>query len=357
MKKILLASTAIVAMASVSSTASAADKISLGLSGFMKHYVGIANHDEAAGAAVQSMALGQHSNTEIHFKGSTTLDNGLSVAVTVEREGDRNNGNTDKSFVTVSSDAMGAISLGGVGHAADDFAVGAPMVGPLDFGDSADWANVNPLASQMNNAAAVRVTGNNNLKMKYVSPTFSGFTVGISYDVAHDDNGSKRALDRATSDDSSSIAAMYEGEISGASVSADIARFHGNNDVIAVVGNQDFTNDRVGLNVGMAGFTVGGSYNDYNSAAANDDGKAWELGVSYETGPYAVSAAYMSGTAETGAATKNKQNEWVLGATYDLGASVVLAANYYSSKASESGAGARANSKISGLVAGIEVGF
>lgn len=374
MKKILLASTAIVAMATVSSEAFAAEKIELGLSGFMRHYVGVANHDETAPGA--SMSLGQRSNTEIHFTGSTTLDNGLSVAVKVEREGDRNNGNTDQSFVTVSSDAMGAITLGGAPHAADDFAVGAPMVGPIGFTDGGDWANASTATGAgVNNTYGVAELGGNNLKLKYVSPSFSGVTVGISYDAAGNVNGQKGGAARAATDDSSSIAAMYEGEISGASVSADIARFHANGsdtnvgagafDVTnpalpvwvpgtATAGN-DFTNDRIGLSVGMAGFTVGGSYNKYNATAANLDGKAWELGVSYETGPYAVSAAYMNSSADAGAvATTAKDVEWVLGASYDLGASVALVGNYFNSKGTATGA---TSNTISGLVAGIEVGF
>ena len=359
MKKILLATTAIVTMATVSGEAFAADKIALGLSGFMRHYVGIANHDETAPGA--SMSMGQRSNTEIHFKGSTTLDNGLSVAVKVEREGDRNNGNTDQSFVTVSSDAMGAITLGGAPHAADDFAVGAPMVGPIDFGDGGDWANAGTVTGAgVNNTYGVRDAGGNNLKMKYVSPSFSGVTVGISYDAAANVNGQKGGAARNATDDSSSVAMMYEGEISGASVSADIGRFHSNGDNVADVvaggnGNVDYTNDRIGLSVGMAGFTVGGSYNNYNNATANWDGKGWELGASYETGPYAVSAAYMNSSADAGAvATTAKDVEWVLGASYDLGASVSLVGNYFNSKGTATGA---TSNTISGLVAGIEVGF
>lgn len=363
MKKILLATTAIVAMASVSSTASAAEKIALSVGGFMNHYVGVVNHDEVAN---DSMALGQESDTEVSFKGSTTLDNGLTVAVTVEIEGDRgasshdadavpassSGSSADKSFLTVSSDTMGAITLGAAPHAADDFAVGAPMAGTLDFGDGAGWANVDAGASGIGNGSAVRDLGGNELKMKYVSPSFSGVTVGISYDAAANVNGNKSAAARNATDDASSIAAMYEGEISGTSVSADIARFHNN----AALGAES-TTDRVGLSVGMAGFNVGGSYNDINNAAANADGTAWELGVSYETGPYAVSAAYMSGKLETGAATSTKDTEWVLGASYDLGASVSLVGNYFSAKGAQSGAAALASNKISGLVAGIEVGF
>lgn len=363
MKKILLATTAIVAMASVSSTASAAEKISLSLGGFMNQYVGLTDSDDAANTDTTAMSMGQRSSTEIYFRGETTLDNGLTVSVDVQREGDKGASGNDIASLTISSDAMGALTLGGTGHAADDFAVGAPMAGTLGFGDGVgDWTVANVAANAGFGGAEVGDLGGKELKIKYVSPSFSGVTVGFSYDAAANVNGQKAGALRSTTDDASSIAAMYEGEVGGASVSADIARFHNNADnrdvilpaVPAAGAGNDTTTDRIGLNVGTAGFTVGGSYSQINDVVANADGKAWDLGVSYETGPYAVSAAYMSGTTETGVASEAKTTEWVLGASYDLGASVSLVGNYFTAKGTD---GVLADSKVSGLVAGIEVGF
>jgi len=47
MKKILLASTALVAMATVSGEAFAADKIALSLSGFHRQYIALSSPDDA----------------------------------------------------------------------------------------------------------------------------------------------------------------------------------------------------------------------------------------------------------------------------------------------------------------------
>ncbi|MCW8916917.1 MAG: porin, partial [Magnetovibrio sp.] len=88
MKKILLGTTAVIALGTLSTEAFAADKIQLGLGGFMRQYVAISNSDEVATTtnAARDSGIGQWGNSEVFFSGSTTLDNGLKVAAKVELE-------------------------------------------------------------------------------------------------------------------------------------------------------------------------------------------------------------------------------------------------------------------------------
>jgi len=67
--------------------------------------------------------------------------------------------------------------------------------------------------------------------------------------------------------------------------------------------------------------------------------------------------AKRSGTVAT--AGDDKDTKWSVAAAYDLGASVALTANYYNAKADVEGTGTDANKSrtISGVIAGIEVGF
>ena len=367
MKKILLGTTAVVALATMSTEAFAAEKIKLQLGGFMRHYVGVTNSDEVAPttntSTTRAMDLSQWSNTEVYFKGDTTLDNGLKVAATVQLEADGGNttDNIDRSYLTVSSPAMGALTIGADGHAGDDFRIGAPNAnGNFDFGDFAAWAGVSTAAGTNTTGTTAKANditdmGGTEAKLKYVSPTLGEMvTVFASYSAAEgagNDAHNARNLTRNAADDGHTIGASLSGEFSGASVEAAL--------ISAQLGNLDVIN--VGLNVGMAGFTVGGAYSDFNDNRTGSnvlDGDAYELGVAYETGPYAVSARYMNSNNKGTVATvgDNEDTIWSVAATYDLGAGVALTAMYFDQNFDAEGAAALAE-ETSGVIAGIEVGF
>jgi len=365
MKKILLGTTAVIALGTMSSEAFAAEKIKLELGGFMRHYVGLTNSDEVAStdsAAARDKDISQWSNTEIYFTGNTTLDNGIKVAARVEMEADgAATTNVDRSWLTISSDAMGALSIGHHPHFGDDNMVRVPNAGNFDWGDTDSWAGTATAAATSSAVFApvsvdISDAGGDSAKLKYISPNFSGVTVGMSYSAAEAGNASNARRVLGTAEDGYTFGAAWSGDLGGAAVSADVTRMNfGAN-------NQDVTH--VGLNVGMAGFTVGGGYSDFNDTAANSsvaDGNAWELGVSYATGPYSVSAGYMRAEDKNTVATPgdDKDTKWNIAATYDMGAGVALAANYFHSKADPEGTGTVANSArtVSGLIAGIEVGF
>ncbi|HEY9078575.1 porin [Magnetovibrio sp.] len=367
MKKILLGTTAVIALGAMSSEAFAADKIKLELGGFMRHYVGLTNSDEVASTRSDTSRdkdISQWSNTEIYFTGNTTLDNGIKVAARVEMEADGAvSKNVDRSWLTISSDAMGALSIGHHPHFGDDNMVRVPNAGNFDWGDTDPWAGVAtsataPTAAFATVAPDISDAGGDSAKLKYTSPNFSGITVGFSYSAAEAaDASNARRVQGNTAQDGSTLGIAYSGDLGGAAVSADLTRMNfGAND-------QDVTH--FGLNVGMAGFTVGGGYSDFNDTRTGSnlaDGDAWELGVSYATGPYSVSAGYMSAKDKgTAAAGSDKDTKWNIAATYDMGAGVALAANYFHAKADPEGTGTTIatgkSTSISGLIAGIEVGF
>ena len=371
MKKILLGTTAVIALGTMSSEAFAADKIKLELGGFMRQYVGLSNNDEVASTrsdTARDKDISQWSNTEIYFTGNTTLDNGIKVAARVEMEADgAATTNVDRSWLTVSSDAMGAVSAGHMPHFGSDNAVRVPNAGNFDWTDTADsW---NAVATTSTAASSDFVSsahgsdlvswGGDSVKLKYISPSFSGVTVGASYTAAEQANASNARRVTGGSFDGYSYGASYSGDMGGAALNASITR-GARADI-----NRETTH--FGLTVGMAGFTVGGGYADFNDrrsvigANESQDGNAWELGVAYATGPYSVSAAYMtdkkSGLVAT--AGDDKDTKWNIAATYDMGAGVALTADYYHAKADREGTGAVANAAqtVSGLIAGIEVGF
>ena len=364
MKKILLGTTAIIALSTISAEAFAADKIKLELGGFMKQHIGLTNSDEFATTrsdTARAMDLGQRSNSEVYFTGSTVLDNGMTVSATIQREADASATSGDRSFLTISSAAMGSLSMGNINHAGDAAQVGAPGVGPVAFEDLGGWASYSKsttAASAANTFVANDATGmgDNAVKLSYVSPSFSGIALLASYSAGEGTAANNaQNLTRNAQNDGSTLGVTYSGEMSGAGVNASLIRFKD--------GGADLTRDQFGLEVSMAGFTVGGAYNDFNDQRTGSsvlDGKGWQLGVGYETGPISVSASYYNsknnGTVAT--AGDNEDTVWVLAGAYDLGAGVSLNGEYFDQSSDPEGTTALLTSRdTSGVIAGISVDF
>lgn len=368
MKKILLGTTAVVALATMSTEAFAADKIKLGLGGFMRHYIGMTDGDEVASTSsgvARDKSLSQFSNSEVYIKGDTTLDNGINVAVVMQFEADSGSGttadNTDETYVKLSSDALGAVSVGATQHAADDFLVRVPNASNFDWTDTDSWAGVARTSTTATttfapSAGDISDTGSaTSAKLKYVTPTFSGVTAYASYSAAEGSGTHDARRLTGTLHDGATMGVAYGGEISGVSVNADLTHMNW--------GNGDLNTNHGGLNFGMAGFTVGGGYSDFNEqrpGRSDSDGNAWELGVGYTTGPISVSAGYMNADNKgtVGTVGDNEDTKWKLAGAYDLGAGVKLSALYFNSEADVEGATAATSAEqVSGVIAGIEVGF
>ena len=368
MKKILLGTTAVVALGTLSTEALAADKIKLELGGFMRQYVGFSNSDETAvtanTTAQRDTGLGQQGNSEVYFTGSTTLDNGLKVSATMQLETNRGaTGNMDESYLTVSSDALGSLSLGARPHAAASLDVRAPNAGNHDWTDIDAWSGVARTAGANNTAATIvanDVAGawtDDTIKAVYISPSFAGVTVGASWSAAEGAGTESAQLMNTNQRDGYSFAVAYAGDFDGISVDASVV--HGRRSAL-------YDQTGLGLSVGMAGFTVGGAYYDFDGKpvtgvnTSSDDGKGFEIGVAYETGPYSLSASYMNSKNDgtTATAGDNEDTMWQLTATYDLGAGVALTATYFDSEIDPEGTtNTTTAADGSGLIAGIEVGF
>ena len=367
MKKILMGTTAIIALATFSSQAAAAEKISLGLGGFQKAYAAKVSRATAA----TYMKAAAWTNTEVYVTGKTTLDNGVSVSTRIEFEADGSAGGhthrtdtaggatatatasggdnaTDESSLTISSDAMGALVIGATTGAADKMAIKAPAIGPIGYGDVSGLDGVYGLT-----ANEIGSWGDKSVKGVYLSPNFSGVSVGISYTPGEGFGGESNGkhVKHTQSNDGFQAALKYSGEMSGAAVDVSLAHFNNNSGGV--------NTNAIGVNVGMNGITVGGSYNDYDSKGTNvssRDGSGYDLGVAYTSGAMSVAATYMKSEDDgaTKGGKKDKDTMWSLGAGYDLGAGVGLVAQYYSARKATD-ANVKQSSKA--IVAGIEVGF
>jgi len=186
MKKVLLGTTAIVAAGMIaSSPASAAEKISAKVGGYMEQWIGYTSVDDGTTRDVDGFDI--KSDSEIHFTGSTTLDNGIEFGVNVQLEANSNSGDQiDESYLIVKG-SFGEINLGDensamykMHYSPTDYGIG------LNSGDQVDWASVN--GSGITSGGYFRAPygstyvepnrANDSTKLTYYTPRFSGFQLG-----------------------------------------------------------------------------------------------------------------------------------------------------------------------------------
>ncbi|MBY0430451.1 MAG: porin, partial [Rhodospirillales bacterium] len=135
----------------------------------------------------------------------------------------------------------------------------------------------------------------------------------------------------------------------------------------------------VGTDISYAGFNVGGSYRgvrtNYSaadraltgaSAISSPNGRLWEVGAGYTTGPFAVSLQYVDSRADglingtTGSAGKDKARIWSLNGAYNMGPGIKLVGAVANVKwRDEAGAGTNSIGENKGWagITGFEVTF
>ncbi|MGE5503329.1 MAG: porin [Actinomycetota bacterium] len=346
MKKILIASTALVAAGLMTTgTASASEKIKLQLGGFSKWWV-VAKWNDSdwqKGSNTYNGALaavGSNLNNvdvigdnEIHFVGSTTLDNGMKVGVQVELEA---GGHSDMSQDTI--DASFAFVEGGFGKLiigthnngtyllhvmAPDAAGNWGEGGLLQSGVAvAQPTNVmgmpylNPaqnVASSAKNGATTAIASDNKAeKITYVAPAlnmgaFGTIIAGASYvpNLVEDNR-----YPIANSTEAMGAGMLYTNTIAGVGVKTSAgyvtygADAGAGTPATSVAGVGRTHEMSFGTQLSYAGFTIGGSYRHVNTdrqieqsnmgvdQGTSSVGTAWDAGIQYANGPYAVSFAY-----------------------------------------------------------------
>ncbi|MFC4237649.1 porin [Thalassospira xianhensis] len=340
MKKILVASTALVAVA-FAGQANASEKIKLSVGGYMEQWAGFSDED-GAGLEGEGRPNAFQSDTEIHFKGSTTLDNGIEVGATVELEGETSGDQIDEQYLYVNG-GFGQVKLGKDDSAADDMGITAPAVGPVGVndGDMSNWADAYLIDT-------VRSSGDQN-RLTYYTPSFGGFRAGVSYADDSNRNGADGYDNQSGSGDNIVSAGVeYLGDFDGWSLG------------LSATGEESGEGAwyGAGVNVGFGNFTVGGSYghteDDYGLNLEDDgsngqDLDAFDVGVSYAMDAAAVSATYGYedfGTGEIQAVD--------LGLAYTLGAGVAWKSSVFWFDQENDG---EADNDGYGVVTGIRLDF
>ncbi|MEW5727070.1 MAG: porin [Pseudomonadota bacterium] len=317
MKKILFASTALAAAGLMAGPAAASEKIKLELGGFSKWWV-VGQWNESS---LQRATPSDYNNVdvkgdnEVFFGGSTKLDNGMTVGVQIELEagGDTATDRIEKSYIfaetgfgkfIVGSEANGTALL----HVmAPDAAGNIDADGIITGGFAINRANGSTIVT-----TAIDTDGEAE-GITYVAPTFYGLTVGGSYKAnADEDNRGLSDLDSNVSE-VFGVGALYANTFGAVDfkLSAGWATYDANGGGATATPTGDSTVNEyaLGTQIGYAGFTLGGSYRDRDgykqtTTALQEtmDAKAWDAGIQYASGPYAVSFFYLH-TEEPGSVT------------------------------------------------------
>jgi hypothetical protein len=116
-------------------------------------------------------------DAEVYFSGETTLDNGLTVGARVELVGENDADQIDKSYVFWSGD-FGQIRIGSQNDALENQCP-TPPGGTANFSafSPVGWGSNDPIGSNSYCFSA----DNDSQKILYITPTYSGFQLAVSY--------------------------------------------------------------------------------------------------------------------------------------------------------------------------------
>lgn len=296
MKKVLLSSAALAALAfATPAFAQEESGVKLNLGGHFKGYGAWISQDDTV-SAVRSFDMLR--DTEVHFGGETTLDNGLTVGAHIEADAD--NGDSfaiDESYLYMSG-SWGRVNVGSEDGAAFLLQVAAPSADSNFDGVRQFVQPLNAAAGGFDHVAldyAQDVSGKSD-KITYLTPVFSGFQAGLSYTPTLT---SSRALTGVGADNTGTaalptdvwdLAARYEGQMGGVDLTAGAGYTLGNTDN----GSDDRQAWNAGVDLGMGAWGLGVAYLQDNQSDASDEVTTWVVGTDYTTGPFTLGASYLN---------------------------------------------------------------
>jgi len=378
MKSIFYSTTALAAVSllafSAGDASAQAKRLKLAISGDMSSYMGVQDNDDlpgAVGVATDLDSFNQWNESEVHFRGATKLDNGLSISVRIELETDASTANAgagpiDESYLSLSG-GFGNLRLGTTKAASFSLKHRAPVTGAITHDSPSTRRHVvaRGTALALN---ATHIGGGDVMRIVYFTPRFNGFGIGASY--AHNTVNADGITDDNVSGASPSVADIaltFERKLGDVDVRADIATFRLSGNAAgqgAVATPPDSTSIRGGINLGMAGWTIGAGYLDRSTESgvgftSTGERTVWDIGAMYRTGPWAVSLSYVHGeTPDTIAlAGDSEQDIVMLGGTYAMGPGISLGATIFQGETSDELNTAATQNKGLAAVGRIKVSF
>jgi predicted porin len=293
MKKVLLGTTALLGAGLVASPSFAADGIKLGVGGFFKEAYMVNFDDDGEGEAGNDRNTdGFFNDAEVHFTGSTVLDNGLEVGARIELEGENDDDQIDEAWIYFSG-GFGEVRIG-----SDDEALANACIVPP--GGTGNFSAFSPNQWGANTVTTNTVcTGVDDTgdaqKIIYITPSFAGFQLTASYtpnggDQSHTDGVGPHVGMPVNSD---------EDDLSGES------RHN-----VSLYGTYSFEGDGWGLTAGGGGSWEG--HVEQVPGPDRDEQDFYQAGLNFTFGNFAVGGVfeYFHDLFDQG---DNDVDEWVAG--------------------------------------------
>ena len=243
MRKSLLATTALAAAGAFAvGTASASDRMSVGVGGYMEQWFGMADvsgqETKAKGGKATDIEGGaaQQSDSEFYVRGSLEADNGLTFSVKIEVEGNSNQidgakdekqstGVIDESQLTVRG-SFGEVTLGAEDPAAAIMHYGNQDVGTgLNCGDVGKWIAGVGGCSTTGLGTSGWGLGDKN-QISYYTPRLAGMQFGATYIPNSGQEGSSAKIENNDMD-AWSVGLNYMGGMGDASVAVSFGHYQG----------------------------------------------------------------------------------------------------------------------------------
>jgi len=349
MKKALFSTTALAAAGALAFGASdalaqsKAKPISISVGGYFNSVIGYAEQSgsfESTADATARVGYDQFNvvnDSEIYFRGSTKLDNGLGVSVTIQLETDQTSNGTqiDESYSTIST-GIGSFIFGSTKAASVKMYVGAPSTGTYALGNT-DHDNF--IIKPANVGDVVNFSSGDSgggasdaMKIVYLSPTLKAvpISVGASFSPSSDANDNMPEVGGNSGDATQTYDAVirYVGNMGGTSVRANVA-----------YGEQNGTANnsehwwRTGASLSAGGVTVGFGYAHFDDkdsgkggTANSDEQTSYNIGARYVAGGYTVGVGY--GHTEmpfaSGTQGEDEMDKYTVGIEHGMGAGVTL---------------------------------
>ena len=326
MRKVLFGAAALVAAGMLAAGAQAQQDpqpVSVSLSGFFNS--GFAAVSQDLDANDRGHAFRQDS--EIHFSGSTTLDNGLTVGVRVELEGEQDNGDQiDEAFIWISG-TFGRIVVG-----EDDSASGVMGIYPASAGHST-FGVIFPIA-QLAKGGGVGQHGNFALgtdaddeKIAWYSPRVGGLAIGASYtpnSAGDGDDGPTKDNDEGEFSQHVGLGLNWAGGLGDSAVSVGFGYNQAQLEAPKGAVVSDRSDWAAGASVSMMGVTVSGNYTVDNRGMDDGDKSSLAVGATYgDLLPGTLVGVTFGTTEDEAADTTNSAVSF--GARYTLGPGITLA--------------------------------
>ncbi|WP_374381038.1 porin [Dongia sp.] len=351
MKKVLLGTSALLGVGLLAGTAQASDGVKLSLGGFIRNQMGVVFDDDSNGEGGDNKNdVGVGTDAEIYFLGSVTLDNGITVGARFELEGgDENNDQFDQAYAYFKG-GFGDIRIGAQADAAANLYMLPPgssnnfgPYSPNSIGTSlASPAYFDPVGSTANQ--------DKSQKISYYSPTWGGFSFGVSYtpndnnkDYNNGDDADQQWRADSDSGDAENNISLglhydYEGDgwglaLGGAAYwEGDIQQKGANNDEQSAY-NAGINVNFGGLTVGVAGtYLVNTSFGNGNDFANSDGEDTWVIGtgLSYNVDAWTVGAGWAHLESEVeGFGDESVENRVGVTGAYEMGPGITLDAGLF----------------------------